>query len=49
LLFSNIKFLEIKNHNVTFDKKVSGLKVKRLFNGLIALALFMITGCNIQG
>ncbi|MGE7092748.1 hypothetical protein ACQKII_15115 [Lysinibacillus sp. NPDC048646] len=28
---------------------MSGLKVKRLFNGLIALALFMIAGCNIQG
>ncbi|MED4701732.1 hypothetical protein P9436_22100 [Lysinibacillus capsici] len=25
------------------------LKIKKLFYGLIALALFMITGCNIQG
>ncbi|WP_312145347.1 hypothetical protein [Lysinibacillus capsici] len=25
------------------------LKIKKLFYGLIALAFFMITGCNIQG
>ncbi|MBL3731836.1 hypothetical protein JIN86_19905 [Lysinibacillus sp. HST-98] len=25
------------------------MKIKKLFYGLIALALFMITGCNIQG
>lgn len=29
--------------------KVSELKSKKLFYGLIALALFMVTGCNIQG
>jgi len=28
---------------------VGKLKIKKLFYGLIALALFMITGCNIQG
>ncbi|WP_291758244.1 hypothetical protein [Lysinibacillus sp. UBA5990] len=28
---------------------MGGLKIKKLFYGLIVLALFMITGCNIQG
>jgi len=28
---------------------VGKLKIKKLFYGLIALALFMIMGCNIQG
>lgn len=32
-----------------YIKEVSGLKFKKLFCGLIALALLMVTGCNIQG
>ncbi|MFJ5791195.1 hypothetical protein ACIP9G_14135 [Lysinibacillus sp. NPDC093197] len=28
---------------------MGGLNIKKLFYSLIALALFMITGCNIQG